>query len=459
VASKRFGPEEVEDDFVPKEDYLDPEFANLEFERLWPKVWQIACRLEELPKVGSYLTYEIGADSIIVVRTSEKDHDVKAFHNSCPHRGNQLVNGSGSVKQFVCSFHGWRYGLDGRCIHITDGKDWGGRLNGLTLAPVQVGVWGGWVWINMDPGCQPLEQFLEPMRSMCDKFELEKLRFAWYKTTIIPANWKTVVESFTEFYHLQTTHPQMLTYTQDYSSSRAMGRHNSISYDCGAGLPIGRSNRLPPKDEADFRQYVFEYAEQFKTDLSAMQTERAYQAVQRLRTELPPTAQPGEVLSRWGEMIYKAAIEAGSGWPAGLTPEYIAASGFDWHVFPNTVFLHGAVEAALWYRMRPNGTDRESCLFDVWSLERYAPGKEPPLKREFYPDWREGEWPLIFRQDFENIPKVHKGMRSRGFRGARTSPVQERAIANFHRVLRRFLRDEHADDDTQPEPVQRAVTE
>jgi phenylpropionate dioxygenase-like ring-hydroxylating dioxygenase large terminal subunit len=67
---RQFPPEEVRDDFVPKEDYLDPDFARAEAERLWPKVWQLACRLEELPSVGSYVTYDILKDSIIVVRTS-----------------------------------------------------------------------------------------------------------------------------------------------------------------------------------------------------------------------------------------------------------------------------------------------------------------------------------------------------------------------------------------------------
>jgi len=101
--------------------------------------------------------------------------------------------------------------------------------------------------------------------------------------------------------------------------------------------------------------------------------------------------------------------------------------------------------------MRPVLGDPESCIFDVWSLERFAPGKEPPLKRQFFEDWRDGDWPLIYRQDFANIPKIQKGMRSRGFKGARTNPIQERAIVNFHRVLRRFMQDPHADDGLGPE--------
>ena len=450
----QFPASEVRDDFIPKEDYLSRDFAALEAEHLWPKVWQIACRLEEIPNKGDYVTYDILDESIVVVRGN--DDTVNAFYNACPHRGNTLTEGCGSARQFVCSFHGWRFGLDGRNIAVIDRHDWAGCLadEDIGLSPVKVGLWGGWVWINMDPDCQPLDEFLEPMKAHCEKYEFEKLRFAWYRSTVVPANWKTVVEAFTEFYHVQTTHEQMLVYTQDYSTSRAMGRHGWVSYEGGTGLPIGRSPRLPAREEPDFRNYIFEYAEQFKNDLAAMQTERAYQAAQRLREEVPADTEPAEIVAKWGEFTYQAALDSGAGWPAELTPEYMAASGFDWHVFPNTVFLHPAVEAVLWYRMRPNPQDHESCLFDIWSLERFAEGTAPKVEREFIADYTTGDWPLIYRQDLENIPKIQKGMRSRGFKGGRTSPVQERAIANFHRVLRRFLEDEHADDNAVPEPKQ-----
>jgi hypothetical protein len=245
----------------------------------------------------------------------------------------------------------------------------------------------------------------------------------------------------------------MLTYTKDYSVSRAMGRHGWISYAGGAGLPVGRSSRLPPKEISDFREHLFEYADQFRDYLKAMQTERAYAATQRLRTEVAADAPAEEVLGKWGQFIYEAAVESGAGWPAGLTPEYMAESGFDWHVFPNTAFLHPAVEAVIWYRFRPCGDDHEKTIFDVWSLERFPPGHEPKVEHEVYDDWRDGDYPLIFRQDFENIPKVQKGMKSRGFKGGRPSPVQERAVSHFHRTLRRFLRDPHADDALAPEPL------
>jgi phenylpropionate dioxygenase-like ring-hydroxylating dioxygenase large terminal subunit len=448
-----FPPEEVRDDFVPKVDFLDRRFHELEKEHLWPRVWQIACREAEIPNTGDYVVYDIVDDSIVVVRGG--DGQVRAFHNFCPHRGTLLAEGRGNVKQFVCSFHGWRFGTDGRNIKVIDRQDWGSCLgrDDADLAPVQTGTWGGWVWINMDPGCQPLDAFLEPMKSKCQLFEFEKLRPAWYKTVTVPANWKTTLGAFTEFYHVQTTHAQMLTYTQDYSISRAMGRHGWISYSGGTGLPVGRSPRLPPKAVPDFREYLFEYAEQFKGDLQAMQTERAYAATQRLRTEASADTPPHEVAAKWGQFIYEAAVASGAGWPEGLTPEYLAESGFDWHVFPNTAFLHPAIEAVLWYRFRPHGDDHTRCIFDVWSFERFPPGEEPAIEHEVYEDWRDGNYPLIFRQDFMNIPKVQTGMKSRAFKGGRPSPVQERAVSHFHKTLRRFLQNPHVDDDLGPEPL------
>ncbi|MEP6546337.1 MAG: aromatic ring-hydroxylating dioxygenase subunit alpha [Gammaproteobacteria bacterium] len=442
--SKSFSVEEVRDDFVPKEVYYSPEFARLEAEKLWPFVWQLACRLEEIPNVGDYVTYDILDDSIIVVRVT--DSLVKAYHNSCPHRGRQLTEGCGHTPNFVCRFHGWHYDLHGNNTRVVDRADWGGALDPaeIRLKEVKTGTWGGFVFINMDPKCEPLSQFIQPIDEYCSKFEFEKLRFRWYKTAVMPANWKTVLEFFNEFYHVQQTHNQLLPFTNDYSNSDGFGRHGAMWYPATGALPLSRSPRLSPKDEPDFRNYVLEFVETFNRDLKAMVTERNYLATQRLRTEVAATASPMEVMTKWVGYQIEAAMADGSGWPEGLTAEYIDRSKLDWHMFPNTIYLHGFVDGVLWYRARPNGHDPESCIFDVWSLQRYGPGQAPPLKREFYNDWKDGDWPLIFRQDFANLAAVQKGLKSRGFAGLRTNPVQERAIVNFHRKLREFIRDSAA---------------
>ena len=438
-----FPADAVRDDFVPKEAYFSREFFELEKANLWPKVWQIACREEEIPNVGDFVTYDILDDSIIVTRSAPDR--IQAFHNVCPHRGNRLTEGCSHAKQFTCSFHGWRFGLDGRNISVVDRKDWGDLLSDedVRLTEVKTGSWAGFIWINMDDGCQPLEEFLAPVIELTSKHEFEKLRYAWYRTSVVNANWKTVAEAFNEFYHVQTTHNQMLTYTNDYSTSKAMGRHGWISYAAENGFPLTRSPRLAPK-ETDFRDLVFEYAEQMQHDLNAMYSERSYRAAQRLRTETKPGDPAAEVMGKLFQFTLEEAEKDGSGWPEGITPDYLEQSGFDWHVFPNTIFLHPSIDAVLWYRFRPYNDDPEQCIFDIWSLARFGPGAEPPLVRQLCD--KLSDWPLIYRQDLENIPRVQKGMKSRAFVGSRTSPIQERAVSNFHRSLRRFLEDPHAED-------------
>ena len=97
-------------------------------ERLWPYVWQIACREEEIPKVGDFVTYDILDESVIVVRS--KADQIRAYFNVCPHRGNRITEGCSHAKQFVCAYHGWRFGLDGRNVKVVDRDDWGDRLGG-----------------------------------------------------------------------------------------------------------------------------------------------------------------------------------------------------------------------------------------------------------------------------------------------------------------------------------------
>ena len=99
-------------DRVPKERYVDPDFYQMEVELLWPRVWQMACRLEEIPEPHDFVEYEFLDQSIIVLRTD--DMGVRAFQNACRHRGVKVVEGRGTCENgFTCPFHGWCYGLDG----------------------------------------------------------------------------------------------------------------------------------------------------------------------------------------------------------------------------------------------------------------------------------------------------------------------------------------------------------
>ncbi|MGL4566214.1 MAG: aromatic ring-hydroxylating oxygenase subunit alpha, partial [Halioglobus sp.] len=144
----------------PVDAYISAEYARAERDKLWRKVWLQAGRIEELPEVGNYLTFDIMDDTILIVRTAA--HTIKAYHNVCPHRGRRLIdtpkgarNARGRRAQFVCAYHGWRFNLDGENTHILHKEDWGSALDGPCsgLQAVTSDSWGGWVWVNLNPGC------------------------------------------------------------------------------------------------------------------------------------------------------------------------------------------------------------------------------------------------------------------------------------------------------------------
>ena len=99
--------------FLARERYFDRGFFDLERDKLWKHVWQMACRLEEIPEVGDFAEYTICDQSVLVVRTGPDE--IKGYLNACRHRATQLAVGSGTFRggQIVCPFHGWRWNLDG----------------------------------------------------------------------------------------------------------------------------------------------------------------------------------------------------------------------------------------------------------------------------------------------------------------------------------------------------------
>jgi phenylpropionate dioxygenase-like ring-hydroxylating dioxygenase large terminal subunit len=153
------------DDFVPAGRYTSPEFFALEMERLWPRVWQIAGRQDELRETGDFVEYRIGTQSILVVRTPAGA--LKAYHNACRHRGRRLASGCGRFegRTIRCPFHGWAWNLEGENVHVFHGEEFdAGTISRerLQLVECQLDTWGGFVWINMDPSAPPLRQAIGP---------------------------------------------------------------------------------------------------------------------------------------------------------------------------------------------------------------------------------------------------------------------------------------------------------
>jgi phenylpropionate dioxygenase-like ring-hydroxylating dioxygenase large terminal subunit len=431
---------------IGAEAYKSADYAKEEGDRLWAKVWQHAGRVEEIPSVGDYFTYDIGTDSILIVRTAVDA--IKAFYNVCSHRGRQLVdtptgahNACGWKNQFTCGFHGWRYDLNGKCTFKLDEENWKGALTDerTKLGEVKADIWGGWIFINMDPDCVSLREFLEPAASFLDPFELSKMRYKWRQWVIFDSNWKTAIEAFMEPYHVTGTHTQMLKHGQYYAYSAAHALHGVSGFDeRNPELKMKQSStvtRAGKGSDARLSTYLLQN-EIYTTVNNASTTEILLNAAKRLVDELPEETPPGEVIRHW--LAAAKADDAARGviWPT-VTPEQMSAAGLAWSIFPNMSILHG-ITFALCYRTRPYGDDPNKCIFEAFAIERYPDGQAP--KTDWvYAEPTEERWGLVLAQDYSNMAAVQKGMRSRGFRGALPNPHQERKITNFHRNLARFM--------------------
>ena len=198
-------------DRVPKERYYDADFYQLEVERLWPRVWQMACRLEEIPRPHDVVEYELLDQSVMVLRTD--DMGVRAFQNTCRHRGVRLVQGRGTCADgFTCPFHGWCYGLDGTNTGVPQRKSFAPHNmepGDIDLVPVRCETWGGCAWINFDNDAPPVRECMEPSATILDAWKVESLRTEKWYAARLPVNWKLAVEAFVEMYHVVVTHPQL----------------------------------------------------------------------------------------------------------------------------------------------------------------------------------------------------------------------------------------------------------
>jgi phenylpropionate dioxygenase-like ring-hydroxylating dioxygenase large terminal subunit len=172
----------------------------MEAELLWPRVWQMACRLEEIPGPRDFVEYQILDQSIIVLRTD--DLEVRAFQNACRHRGVRIVEGRGTCEGgFVCPFHGWCYDLGGANTFVPRKKTFAEhnvRADDLDLVPVRCEVWGGCAWINLADDAPPLRASLEPAASALDAWKVESLRTEKWFACRLPVNWKLAIEAFVE---------------------------------------------------------------------------------------------------------------------------------------------------------------------------------------------------------------------------------------------------------------------
>jgi nitrite reductase/ring-hydroxylating ferredoxin subunit len=421
-----------DDDVVPRSRYTSPDFAALEFERLWAHVWQVGCRQEEIPEVGDFCEYLIGDQSILIVRSAPDV--IGAYHNTCLHRGTRLAEGSGHFDDdcIRCRYHAWRYDLNGKLIDVVDRDEFEPMSDDVRLGAVRIECWGGFVWVCLDPVAPPLLEYLDPLPTLLAPYHLDRMRMRAYLSTVLPANWKVVVDAFNEGYHVQGTHPQILPWTDDVSLEyEPLGIHSHYGR-----LPNARRT-LRPSPRLGLAEGEYDEGEilaSFVAGLGGL----FYDDERALIEEVRSTPANGEsLLGRYQKG--RRQLLATRGVAVEEFEDGQLTSADDVYFFPNMV---GPIYpgTAIIFRVRPNGLDPDSSIKDTWFLEwPRADEVRRRAQRRFYPDWTERDWGIITNQDYANMEHVQIGMKSRGGRGLRLNRRQESNILHMHRVIDRYL--------------------
>lgn len=414
------------DEDIPYERYTSPAFFNKEVEKLWPKVWQWACRVEHIPEVGDNYVYDVGPYSILVVRHGEGAEDIKAYHNACLHRGTQLrpSHSQGSAPHLRCPFHGWTWNLDGSLKEIPCRWDFPKvKDEDFNLPEVNVGLWGGFVFINMDPDAEPLLDYLGPFAEhFSGRWNPADRYVALHVQKTLPANWKAAQEAFLEAYHVLETHPQGLPTAGDANAQ----------YDCFS-------------DKVSRFVHTIGFPSPHLTEEVTQQ-----EMLERMRGAPEGTTVPEGATAR-SVVAAQLREEMGKEYGVDLS-EYSDSEMLDsieYHMFPN-MFLFPGVSLPMIYRFRPNGMDTDSAIFDLLFLRPLAPGREAPeapepvkISIEESYETVPGMVPglgAVYDQDTGNLDMQQKGFKaSIGKKGQTLGNYQEVRARQVHKTIDKYL--------------------
>ncbi len=184
------------------------EFLDLERETIFQREWICVGREDEIPARGDFLTHQIAEVPVLVVRQS--DTEIRAFVNACAHRFACLVPDSkGSGKRFTCRYHAWTYDIAGQLVRapymeMKDGFD----VTQHRLRPLQLNTWEGFIYVTLaeDPSTRPGETLAPLREQVVGRYDMACYQTVLRESMEWNANWKNLVENFTESYHVPIAH-------------------------------------------------------------------------------------------------------------------------------------------------------------------------------------------------------------------------------------------------------------
>jgi choline monooxygenase len=159
---------------LPTSSYYSEEFYKAEVDNLFMKVWNFVGRVDCISKPGDYYTLEFAGVPIILTR--DQRGQVRAFANTCRHRGCQLIEGVGNSKALVCPYHGWTYGLNGDLLSAPEmqlTKDF--QQSAYGLKPIRLETWEGFLFINFDQKGASLTEYLGDLTEQLGSYDYSEM--------------------------------------------------------------------------------------------------------------------------------------------------------------------------------------------------------------------------------------------------------------------------------------------
>ncbi len=403
---------------VPLERYTSRAFHDLEVEKVWKKVWQFACREEEIPEPGDHTVYRIANLEAVIVRGN--DRQIRAFANSCLHRGRALKDGPGRTEELRCAFHGWAWNLDGSLKSVPCRWDFPDvTREDHSLPEYRTATWGGFVFINMSEDAPSFESYIGELPSHFERWPLEDRYVEAHVAHRMRCNWKVAQEAFMEAYHVIATHPQMLP---------GIGDSNS-QYDAWDHFSRAITPNMTPSPHLDYEPSEQEMLEAMIT--TSLDAEPAFR--------VPEDMTARELMAQMSRMQMQALVPS-----VQRLSDAEFNDSFYYTLFPN--FHPWGAYNRITYRFRPNGNDPDTSIMEVIYLAPFRGSRPAPAKihwLDYDEPWTNapelGALAKVFAQDTFNLPNVQRGLHNAKHTHAVFANYQETKLRHFHSLLDKYV--------------------
>lgn len=402
---------------IPVYRYTSPDFAKVEIEKVFAKAWLVACSVDHVAEPGDYYEYRAGPYSVLIVRGD--DGELRAFQNACRHRGNIICEGAGSgLTELRCMYHNWSWDLEGQLRQVPSRKGFGTlRNDDLPLLPARVDTWGRLVFVNLDLEAMSLSEYLEGVPEDAAWIEPDAYRCTRMIQTSVPANWKVLSEGFSETYHVQGLHQEMLGSMDDINSAQFLWERHGVSKQ-RYGVPSPRLGRNVD-NQTIWDSFIITQGMRMGID------------------EVCPVPDVPE-----GQTVQDVIAER---MRQKMAARGVDVSHFDsdqmtglsqYNLFPNVTVLYNADSLSVMYALP--GPTVDEAVFTVMHLERMPSADAPREQPEFH------EIPAgmsvfgtVINQDIELLRNAQRGLHQPGLTHLALSS-EECRIINNHRTLERY---------------------